>query len=101
MTNIVKFPGEKQDAPDKQQGQTRQSEQPSKDPAVLRGLWVVTVLLWPLLKWIVALDCVFQLLRTVYYWDTRGVHAGWTFMLHFAVLTGLTYFVSVYKPRGL
>lgn len=101
MTKIVKFPGARQDTPDEQPAKPCQSEQLVKDPAVLRGLWVVTVLLWPFLKWIVALDCVFQLLRTVYYWDTSGVHAGWTFMLHFAVLTALTYFVSVYKPRGL
>lgn len=101
MTNIVKFPSAKQDAPSERQTAPRQVDRAANDPAVLKGLWVVTVLLWPFLKWIVALDCVFQLLRTAYYWDTPGVHAGWTFMLHFAVLTALTYFASVYKPRGL
>ena len=101
MTNIVKFPGAKQEAPSERQAAPPQAERSANDPAALKGLWVVTVLLWPFLKWIVALDCVFQLLRTAYYWDTPGVHAGWTFMLHFAALTALTYFVSVYKPRGL
>lgn len=26
---------------------------------------------------------------------------GWRFMPHFAVLTALTYFVSIHKPKGL
>jgi hypothetical protein len=102
MTNIVKFPDAGQEPPaGGKQAAPRQADRPTSDPVVLKVLWVVTVLLWPLLKWVVALDCVFQLLRTVYYWDTPGVHAGWTFFLHFAVLTALTYFVSIYKPRGL
>ena len=33
--------------------------------------------------------------------STPGVYAGWTFLLHFAVLTALTYFVSIYKPKGI
>lgn len=70
-------------------------------PAVLKGVWVLTVLAWPLLKWVVSIDCFYQLLRMVYHWDTPDVYAGWTFFLHFTVLTALTYFVSYYKPKGL
>ena len=33
-------------------------------------------------------------------WHTLGVYAGWTFLLHLGVLTGLTYFVGAYKPKG-
>ena len=69
--------------------------------AVVKAVWVVLVLVWPILKWIVSIDCVFQLIRMFYHWDTPGVHAGVTFLLHFAVLTMLTYFVSVYRPKGL
>ena len=67
---------------------------------MLKAVWVTTVLVWPILKWVIALDCVFQLVRMIYHWNTSGMYAGWTFMLHFAVLTALTYFVSVYKPKG-
>ena len=58
-------------------------------------------MLWPFLKWVVALDCVYQLVRMMYHWNTPGVFAGFTFMLHFGAFVALTYFVSLYKPRGL
>ena len=74
-------------------------------PVVWGGLvkvvWVVAVLVWPVLKWVVTLDVLFQFVRMLYHWNTPGVFAGWTFMLHFTVLTALTYFVSMYKPKGL
>ena len=74
-------------------------------PVVSGGLvkvvWVVAVLVWPVLKWVVTLDVLFQFVRMLYHWNTPGIFAGWTFMLHFAVLTALTYFVSMYKPKGL
>lgn len=68
---------------------------------IIQGLWVITVLLWPLLKWVLAMDCLYQLGRMLYYWDTPGVHGGWVFVLHFTFFTVLTYFVSGYKPKGL
>jgi len=33
-------------------------------------------------------------------WNTPDVYATWTFLLHLAVLVLLTYFVSLYKPKG-
>ena len=53
------------------------------------------------LKWLVSIEVFFQFIRMIYHWNTPGVYAGWTFLLHFAVLTALTYFVSIYKPKGL
>lgn len=100
MTNVVKFPG----ATVVKSPPVPETVQPVKkenDPFLLKFVWVVVVLLWPILKWVVSIDCVVQLLRTMYYWNTAGVHAGWTFALHFAALTALTYFVSIYKPKGL
>jgi hypothetical protein len=77
----------------------------AKGKALLAGLvrliWVVTVLVWPVLKWIVSIEVFFQFVRMIYHWDTPGVYAGWTFLVHFAVLTALTYFVSLYKPKGI
>lgn len=68
---------------------------------VLKAIWVLTVLLWPVLRYVVILDCVYQFFRMLWFWTTPGTFAGFTFMLHFAVLTGLTWFVSVYQPKGL
>ena len=68
---------------------------------VVKAVWVVVVLVWPLLKWIVSIDVFFQFIRMVYHWNTPGVFAGWTFLAHFAVLVALTYFVSIYKPKGI
>jgi hypothetical protein len=65
-----------------------------------RAVWVVAVLLWPVLRYVVILDCVFQLFRMIWYWNTPGMFAGFRFLLHFAVLVGLTWFVSVHKPKG-
>jgi hypothetical protein len=104
MTNIIKFPRQAQaaeEAPKKAAAPVQKPAGAGIGAAVLKGVWVVTVLVWPILKWVVALDCVYQLVRMLYHWNTPGVYAGWTFMLHFSVLTALTYFVSVYKPKGL
>jgi hypothetical protein len=68
---------------------------------VLRVVWVVTVLVWPLLKYVVILDCVYQLFRMMWYWNTPGTFAGFTFMFHFGILVWFTWFVSVYQPKGL
>lgn len=65
-----------------------------------KAVWLVAVLTWPLFRWVLSLDVTYQLARMVYYWDTPGVYAGWTFALHFLVLTGMTFFVSSYKPKG-
>lgn len=102
MSNIVKFP--------------KATKPPALDPVELavpnavdhcllaglvKFLWVVTVLVWPILKWILSIEVFFQFARMLYYWNTPGVFAGWTFMLHFSVLTAITYFVSIYQPKGL
>ena len=104
MTNIIKFPRQAEAAiEDKPKAAvpTPKAQQPGVGAAVVKGVWVFTVLVWPILKWIVSIDCFFQFVRMIYHWDMPGVYAGWTFMLHFAVLTTLTYFVSIYKPKGI
>ena len=63
-------------------------------------LKIVVALLWPLLKWVLAIDVTWQLARMVYHWQTPGVHAGWIFLGHFAVLIALTYFVAVRRSQG-
>ena len=64
-------------------------------------VWMLTVLAWPVLKWVISINVFFHFLKMIYFWDAHGVYAGWVFLFHFLVLTGLTYFVSNFRPKGL
>jgi hypothetical protein len=68
---------------------------------IIRGVWVCTVILWPVLRWVIAFDCVAQLIKAMYHWNTPGSHAGLVFILHFLAFSALTYFVSAYRPKGI
>ena len=61
---------------------------------------ITVALLWPLLKWVLAIDVTWQFARMLYFWQTPGFYTGWTFLGHFAVLAALTYFVAVRRPSG-
>lgn len=109
MSKVIKFPGSEQAepvatvpvaAPDKQ-AKVSSGKGKAFLAGVLRFFWIGVVLVWPVLKWLASIEVFFQFIRMIYHWNTPGVYAGWTFLLHFAVLTALTYFVSVYKPKGL
>lgn len=67
----------------------------------MRVVWTLAVLFWPLLRFVLAVACVYRLAAMVYFWDTPGTYAGFMFLLHFAGLTAMTYFVSIYKPKGM
>lgn len=109
MSNIIKFPRSEQAGPVAPVPAavpveaTKVSNAKGKGflAGVLRFVWVAVVLVWPVLKWLVSIEVFFQFVRMVYHWNTPGIYAGWTFLLHFAVLTALTYFVSIYKPKGI
>jgi hypothetical protein len=64
------------------------------------SVWLVLVSAWPMVRWIAGIDLCFQLIRTAYFWNTPNVYAGWTFLLHFAVFSALTYLVGVHRPAG-
>jgi len=78
MTNIIQFPRRDSPAP------IRELAPPGGQPKPLDGagggvlsnlikvVWVVTVLLWPLMKWILSLDVLFQFARMIYHWNTRA-----------------------------
>jgi len=68
---------------------------------LIKIVWVLTVLLFPLLELILLIDCVFQFFRMLYYWNTKEVHAGLIFVLHFFGLTALICFVALYKTKGM
>lgn len=108
MSNILKFPKVKRPVPPvadeapKKAGNPQSGATAVSDASPLvKGLWVTTVILWPVLKWIIALDCVWQFVRAMYYWNTPGTFAGMNFLLHFSAFVAVTYFVSCYKPKGL
>ena len=61
---------------------------------------ITVALLWPLLKWVLAIDVTWQFARMLYFWQTPSVYAGWTFLGHFAVLAALTYFVAMRRSPG-
>ena len=100
--NVFKFPSG-ESAPKDQAPQERATPAPGKKAAsgFIGFVWFVVALVWPVLRWVLAIDVAFQFLRMVWNWDTPGTHAGWTFVAHFIVLIVLTYFVSVFKPRGV
>ena len=109
MSNIVKFPrASKPPAPEPVQS-AAPAAVPAASKAEGRGLvaglvkfvWVATVLVWPVLKWVLAIITFFQFVRMLYHWNTPVVYAGWSFLAYFAALTAITYFVSIYKPKGL
>lgn len=108
MANIITFPKAFKALPMAVQGGSSPATNPVPKvkvspviAAIVRVVWVVTALLWPILKWVVSLDVAYQFVRMLYHWHTPGIHAGWTCLLHFAALTALTYFVALYKPKGL
>ena len=59
---------------------------------------IILAIFWTPIKWFLAIDCFIQLLRTMYYWNTPGIHAGWVFLLHFSVLTALMLFITSFTP---
>ena len=104
MSKIIKFPSTSAgaDLPSPKQTATTAQKKFGLRTIVtffLRAAWIITTLLWPLLRWILSANLVFQFGRMLYYWDTRGVHSGWTFTLHFAVFTALTCFIAMYDPK--
>ena len=97
MSNIIKFPKEiEQPAAPAPVEPAAASAAPNKAPGagLLAGLvkfvWVATVLVWPILKWVLSIATFFQFVRMLYHWNTPGVYAGWSFLAYFAVLTAIT-----------
>jgi len=70
-----------------------------KGGGVYQWVYLVVTLLSPLLRWVLYVDVTYQFFRMLYYWDTPGMFAGWVFALHFAMLTGLIFFVAYGAPK--
>ena len=68
--------------------------------SVIAIVQFVVALLWPVLKWVLAIDVTWQFVRMLYFWNTPGTYAGFAFLLHFSAFSALIYFVAVYRPPG-
>lgn len=104
MSNIVQFPKSSQITEGVSAGPVVNSDDSAKRPGriyragrgILRFLWLLLVLFWPLLRLVVIADVTFQMFRMIYYWSSPEMNAGWVFLGHFSVLTLLTYLVASY-----
>ena len=106
MTNIIQFP--RSDPPPGDLALLKFQARPIDGAGgggilsnLVKVVWVTTALVWPVMKWVLSFNVLFQLFRMLYNWSTPGAYAPWTFFLHFSVLVVLTCFVSLYKPRGI
>lgn len=105
MANIIMFPEKKTRSVESVQDRSTKRSNVVIEKSVLGGMnrfvWVVTVLTWPVFKWVLSLDVLFQMFRMICRWNSSDIYAGWNFLLHFSVLTAFTYYVSIYKPKGI
>jgi hypothetical protein len=62
-------------------------------------VWLFLGLFWPLFKWIVAMDVVFQLLRALYYSSEPAIHATLQAAIHAFLYLLLSLFVYLYRPK--
>jgi len=107
--NVLRFPSKGAPGDAWAPGIARQAEQRPKRKYsvknVLHGfftvIWFLLIPVWFFGRWILALECFFQFLRMLYYWKTPGMHAGWTFVLHFGLLSALCAFVFTFEPKGI
>ncbi|MBD8828989.1 KleE stable inheritance protein [Pseudomonas sp. CFBP 13602] len=108
--NVFKFPGgqvarEALKSPPADAAPKKPQDSPGvakkMSSGIVKVLWLATALVWPVLRWLLALDVAFQFALMVWHWDNPASHAGWTFALHFAVMVALTFFVSVFKPKDV
>ena len=66
---------------------------------IMNVVYVLLAIFWPIVRWVMALNCVYQFGRALYYWNTPGMYAGWTALLHYAVFVGIYAFIAIYKPK--
>ncbi len=69
---------------------------------LVKCIWFTIIyIIFPKVKWIIAMDVVFQGCRAIYYWNDPAMNAGWTFLMHFGVLTTLIFFYQYYAINPL
>lgn len=102
---VYKFPGVGKNRPLMNKNRTYESDKKytklntSYIQNLLYVIWIVLATCWFFVKWLMALDVLYQFLRAIYYSGTPGMFAGWYALFHFGVFIAITYFVEFYGPR--
>ena len=59
----------------------------------LAVIWSLLMLCFFVVKWVaiiaIGADLLYQFFRMLYCWHTPGMHPGWTFLLHYGVITAV------------
>lgn len=66
---------------------------------LLIGLWMVFMLLFPLVRFLLALALACQFVASLFLWHEPGYHAGLRLLLPF-VLLSTAYYVATTPPKG-
>jgi hypothetical protein len=111
-SNIVQFPrhGLTASTPIEQSEIALNTRQVSKQAAKIArwkmilqwplGLvWLLVGLLWPLLKWVGAIDVLFQCSRALYFSNTPALHATLQAGTHSGCYLLISVLVYLYRPR--
>lgn len=64
------------------------------------GLWILVVLTWPLWRWLAIADLFIQFIRTMYYWNSPGMHPGLVLLMHILAMAALAAFL-LSEPKDL
>jgi len=62
-------------------------------------VWLLLGLCWPLLKWLGALDVLFQCVRALYFFNTPALHATLQAGIHSVCYLLISLFVYLYRPK--
>lgn len=95
MATIITFPRTPSAS-----GKHRVKSLAAKIPSMaVRIVWMLTVMAWPVLRWIAALDVTAQLFRMLMLFADKGIYMDWTFIAHFACFVALVCFATMYRPH--
>lgn len=64
---------------------------------LVRIIWALTVLVWPIFRWVLVLDLTAQLFRMLITFADKGAYFDWTFTAHFLVVVAFFCFVTCYR----
>ncbi len=67
---------------------------------VVKLVWYATVLLWWPIRMLLIGNILFHVGLCVYYWGDPDRHPALLLLAHFSFAVAVTYFVSVYRPKG-
>lgn len=62
-------------------------------------VWLLVSMLWPLLKWVGAMDVLFQCLRALYFSNTPALHATLQAGVHSGCYLLISLFFYLYRPK--